>query len=68
MSILWCSEENKFLGFIENFVILLWRFFDDKETWEIYKQFLWGPAFMVTPVLVPVSVTMYLFIKWFDLI
>lgn len=68
MSILWCSEENKFLGFIENFAILLWRFFDDKETWEIYKQFLWGPAFMVTPVLVPVSVTMYLFIKWFDLI
>ncbi|XP_051012796.1 sucrase-isomaltase, intestinal [Acomys russatus] len=32
---------------------LMHEFFDDKETWEIYKQFLWGPAFLVTPVLEP---------------
>lgn len=32
---------------------LMHEFFDDKTTWEIYKQFLWGPAFMVTPVLEP---------------
>lgn len=34
---------------------ILSRFFNDKLTWDIFKQFLWGPAFMVTPVLDPVS-------------
>ncbi|XP_053315016.1 sucrase-isomaltase, intestinal [Spea bombifrons] len=30
---------------------LLHEFIEDKETWDIYKQFLWGSAFMITPVL-----------------
>ncbi|XP_075403992.1 sucrase-isomaltase, intestinal [Tenrec ecaudatus] len=48
---------------------LLHEFFDDRETWNIYKQFLWGPAFMVTPVLEPhaVNVTGYVpNARWFD--
>ncbi|XP_041515159.1 sucrase-isomaltase, intestinal [Microtus oregoni] len=48
---------------------LMHEFFDDKETWEIYKQFLWGPAFMVTPVLLPVSTTVTGYVpnaRWFD--
>ncbi|ELW64814.1 Sucrase-isomaltase, intestinal [Tupaia chinensis] len=32
---------------------LLHEFFDERPTWDIFKQFLWGPAFMVTPVLEP---------------
>ncbi|XP_068960065.1 sucrase-isomaltase, intestinal-like [Petaurus breviceps papuanus] len=32
---------------------LLHEFVEDKETWDIYLQFLWGPAFLVSPVLEP---------------
>lgn len=32
---------------------LLHEFFEERPTWDIYKQFLWGPAFLVTPVLDP---------------
>ncbi|XP_058412401.1 sucrase-isomaltase, intestinal [Diceros bicornis minor] len=32
---------------------LLHEFFDERATWDIFKQFLWGPAFMVTAVLEP---------------
>ncbi|EGW03465.1 Sucrase-isomaltase, intestinal [Cricetulus griseus] len=45
------------------------QFFDDRGTWEIYEQFLWGPAFMVTPVIEPyrTSVTGYVpNARWFD--
>ncbi|KAM7331303.1 hypothetical protein ACRRTK_010492 [Alexandromys fortis] len=45
------------------------EFFDDKETWEIYQQFLWGPAFMVTPVLEPYVTTVTGYVpnaRWFD--
>ncbi|KAK7820953.1 hypothetical protein U0070_026011, partial [Myodes glareolus] len=48
---------------------LMHEFFDDKETWEIYKQFLWGPAFMVTPVLYPERTTVDGYVpnaRWFD--
>lgn len=48
---------------------LFHEFFDDKETWEIYKQFLWGPAFMVTPVLDPYMTTVTGYVpdaRWFD--
>ncbi|KAL1778054.1 sucrase-isomaltase, intestinal, partial [Sigmodon hispidus] len=48
---------------------LMHEFFDDKATWEIYRQFLWGPAFMVTPVLYPfmTHVTGYVpKARWFD--
>ncbi|KAG7264690.1 hypothetical protein CRUP_006217 [Coryphaenoides rupestris] len=30
---------------------LLHEFVDDRDTWDIYKQFLWGPALLITPVM-----------------
>uniref|UniRef100_A0A8C6W327 Sucrase-isomaltase, intestinal n=1 Tax=Nannospalax galili TaxID=1026970 RepID=A0A8C6W327_NANGA len=48
---------------------LMHEFFNEKKTWDIYRQFLWGPAFMVTPVLHPdqTSVTGYVpNARWFD--
>ncbi|OXB52510.1 hypothetical protein ASZ78_006216 [Callipepla squamata] len=30
---------------------LLHEFVDDRTTWEIYQQFLWGPALLISPVL-----------------
>ncbi|KAK2899547.1 sucrase-isomaltase, intestinal-like [Channa argus] len=30
---------------------LLHEFVHEKHTWEIYKQFLWGPALLITPAL-----------------
>uniref|UniRef100_A0A8C6HZB2 Sucrase-isomaltase, intestinal n=1 Tax=Mus spicilegus TaxID=10103 RepID=A0A8C6HZB2_MUSSI len=48
---------------------LMHEFFDDKETWEIYKQFLWGPAFMVTPVIGPFQTAVNGYVpkaRWFD--
>ncbi|KAM7399513.1 hypothetical protein PAMP_018780 [Pampus punctatissimus] len=30
---------------------LLHEFVNDRNTWEVYKQFLWGPALLITPVL-----------------
>ncbi|NXN60657.1 MGA protein, partial [Rynchops niger] len=30
---------------------LLHEFVEDRTTWEIYKQFLWGPALLISPVL-----------------
>lgn len=35
--------------------ISAFRFLADRETWNIDKQFLLGPAFLVSPVLEPVS-------------
>lgn len=31
------------------------RFTDDKATWSIYEQFLWGPALLISPALHEVS-------------
>ncbi|KAF3827276.1 hypothetical protein GH733_002762, partial [Mirounga leonina] len=48
---------------------LLHEFFNDKLTWDIFKQFLWGPAFMVTPVLEPYADTVQGYVpdaRWFD--
>ncbi|XP_027698085.1 maltase-glucoamylase, intestinal-like, partial [Vombatus ursinus] len=28
-------------------------FLEDRETWDIFRQFLWGPAFLISPVLEP---------------
>ncbi|XP_051499825.1 maltase-glucoamylase-like isoform X2 [Apus apus] len=30
---------------------LLHEFVEDRKTWEIYRQFLWGPALLISPVL-----------------
>ncbi|XP_028723035.1 sucrase-isomaltase, intestinal [Peromyscus leucopus] len=48
---------------------LMHEFFDDRATWKIYKQFLWGPAFMVTPVLDPYMNSVNGYVpnaRWFD--
>ncbi|KAL6037192.1 hypothetical protein STEG23_003002 [Scotinomys teguina] len=48
---------------------LMHEFFDEKLTWEIYKQFLWGPAFMVTPVLDPYRTSVDGYVpnaRWFN--
>lgn len=48
---------------------LLHEFFNEKATWDIFKQFLWGPAFMVTPVLNEHEETVEGYIpntRWFD--
>uniref|UniRef100_A0A8C3Q1W3 P-type domain-containing protein n=1 Tax=Chrysolophus pictus TaxID=9089 RepID=A0A8C3Q1W3_CHRPC len=48
---------------------LLHEFVEDRTTWEIYKQFLWGPALLISPVLDQgaVSVNAYLpNARWYD--
>uniref|UniRef100_G1KU70 P-type domain-containing protein n=1 Tax=Anolis carolinensis TaxID=28377 RepID=G1KU70_ANOCA len=48
---------------------LLHEFPNDKTTWDIYKQFLWGPALMISPVLDQVKVTVNAYIpdaRWYD--
>ncbi|XP_061049452.1 sucrase-isomaltase, intestinal [Eubalaena glacialis] len=48
---------------------LLHEFFNEKPTWDIFKQFLWGPAFMVTPVLEAYADTVEGYVpnaRWFD--
>ncbi|XP_007446500.1 PREDICTED: sucrase-isomaltase, intestinal [Lipotes vexillifer] len=48
---------------------LLHEFFNEKPTWNIFKQFLWGPAFMVTPVLEADADTVEGYVpnaRWFD--
>ncbi|XP_068943501.1 maltase-glucoamylase [Petaurus breviceps papuanus] len=48
---------------------LLHEFVEDKETWDIFHQFLWGPAFLISPVLEPNTrnVTAYFpNARWYD--
>lgn len=48
---------------------LLHEFYNEKPTWNIFKQFLWGPAFLVTPVLEPDTNIVEGYIpntRWFD--
>ncbi|XP_043851669.1 sucrase-isomaltase, intestinal [Dromiciops gliroides] len=48
---------------------VLHEFFDDKETWEIFKQFLWGSGFLVSPVLEPGLRSVRAYVpdaRWFD--
>uniref|UniRef100_G1SKM6 Sucrase-isomaltase, intestinal n=1 Tax=Oryctolagus cuniculus TaxID=9986 RepID=G1SKM6_RABIT len=48
---------------------LMHEFFDDRTTWDIFLQFLWGPAFMVTPVLEPYTTVVRGYVpnaRWFD--
>ncbi|XP_021239396.1 maltase-glucoamylase, intestinal-like, partial [Numida meleagris] len=48
---------------------LLHEFVEDRTTWEIYRQFLWGPALLISPVLDQgaVSVNAYLpNARWYD--
>ncbi|XP_013810008.1 maltase-glucoamylase-like [Apteryx mantelli] len=48
---------------------LLHEFVEDRTTWEIYKQFLWGPALLISPVMEPNAVTVTAYIpnaRWYD--
>ncbi|XP_058151204.1 sucrase-isomaltase, intestinal [Dasypus novemcinctus] len=48
---------------------LFHEFYNDKVTWDIFRQFLWGPALMVTPVLEPNANFVKGYIpnaRWFD--
>ncbi|NWY03495.1 MGA protein, partial [Nothoprocta ornata] len=48
---------------------LLHEFVEDRTTWEIYRQFLWGPALLISPVLEPRAVTVDAYIpnaRWYD--
>ena len=39
--------------------IYIFRFTSDKNTWSVDKQFLWGPAFMVSPAMQEVRTPTY---------
>ncbi|KFP64265.1 Maltase-glucoamylase, intestinal, partial [Cariama cristata] len=48
---------------------LLHEFVEDKTTWEIYKQFLWGPALLISPVLEQGAVAVNAYLpnaRWYD--
>ncbi|XP_038616574.1 maltase-glucoamylase, intestinal [Tachyglossus aculeatus] len=48
---------------------LLHEFVDDKVTWDVFKQFLLGPAFLVSPVLEPAQVEVAAYFpraRWYD--
>uniref|UniRef100_A0A8C3HWM7 Maltase n=1 Tax=Chrysemys picta bellii TaxID=8478 RepID=A0A8C3HWM7_CHRPI len=47
---------------------VLHEFVEDKETWDVYKQFMWGPALLISPVLEnATSVLAYIpNARWYD--
>ncbi|XP_072477631.1 sucrase-isomaltase, intestinal [Notamacropus eugenii] len=48
---------------------LLHEFFEDRETWNIFKQFLWGSGFLVSPVMEPSALNVTAYVpdaRWFD--
>ncbi|NWR81271.1 MGA protein, partial [Centropus unirufus] len=48
---------------------LLHEFVEDKMTWEIYRQFLWGPALLISPVLEQGAVAVNAYLpnaRWYD--
>ncbi|XP_077579158.1 sucrase-isomaltase, intestinal [Stigmatopora nigra] len=48
---------------------LLHEFVTDKSTWDIYKQFLWGPALLISPALDPGVTQIQAYVpnaRWYD--
>ncbi|KFR15019.1 Maltase-glucoamylase, intestinal [Opisthocomus hoazin] len=48
---------------------ILHEFVEDRTTWEIYKQFLWGPALLISPVMQQHAVTVNAYFpnaRWYD--
>ncbi|XP_047912381.2 maltase-glucoamylase-like [Anser cygnoides] len=48
---------------------LLHEFVEDRTTWDIQKQFLWGPALLISPVLEQGAVTVNAYLpnaRWYD--
>ncbi|NWS41511.1 MGA protein, partial [Probosciger aterrimus] len=50
-------------------ILLTCRFVEDRTTWEIYEQFLWGPALLISPVMQQNAVTVNAYLpnaRWYD--
>ncbi|KAM9274801.1 sucrase-isomaltase, intestinal [Cariama cristata] len=48
---------------------MLHEFVEDRTTWEIYKQFLWGPALLISPVMEKNAVSVNAYLpndRWYD--
>ncbi|NWS82756.1 MGA protein, partial [Toxostoma redivivum] len=48
---------------------LLHEFVEDRETWDMDKQFLWGPALLISPVLTENDVSVIAYFpnaRWYD--
>ncbi|XP_029026154.1 sucrase-isomaltase, intestinal-like [Betta splendens] len=48
---------------------LLHEFVNDPNTWQIYRQFLWGPALLITPALDKGATEVFCYIpdaRWYD--
>uniref|UniRef100_A0A672ULX4 alpha-glucosidase n=1 Tax=Strigops habroptila TaxID=2489341 RepID=A0A672ULX4_STRHB len=48
---------------------MLHEFVEDRTTWEIYEQFLWGPALLISPVMQQNAVTVNAYFpnaRWYD--
>ncbi|XP_068261886.1 sucrase-isomaltase, intestinal isoform X1 [Nyctibius grandis] len=48
---------------------MLHEFVEDRTTWEIYEQFLWGPALLISPVMHQNAVTVNAYLpnaRWYD--
>ncbi|OXB62287.1 hypothetical protein ASZ78_012335 [Callipepla squamata] len=48
---------------------VLHEFVEDKQTWEIFEQFLWGPALLISPVMSPNTLTVNAYFpsaRWYD--
>uniref|UniRef100_A0A8C3J7A0 alpha-glucosidase n=1 Tax=Calidris pygmaea TaxID=425635 RepID=A0A8C3J7A0_9CHAR len=48
---------------------MLHEFVEDRTTWEIYEQFLWGPALLISPVMRQNAVTVNAYLpnaRWYD--
>ncbi|KFP72226.1 Maltase-glucoamylase, intestinal, partial [Acanthisitta chloris] len=48
---------------------VLHEFVEDNKTWEIYEQFLWGPALLISPVMTQNAVTVRAYFpnaRWYD--
>ncbi|NXF02875.1 MGA protein, partial [Smithornis capensis] len=48
---------------------VLHEFVEDRNTWDIYEQFLWGPALLISPVMHQGAVTVSAYLpnaRWYD--
>ncbi|XP_069474583.1 sucrase-isomaltase, intestinal [Ambystoma mexicanum] len=48
---------------------LLHEFVKDKNTWDVYKQFLWGPSLLISPVLEEKASEVHAYLpdaRWYD--
>lgn len=46
---------DKLIFYLYNVNIVIFRFYEDTNSWIEDTQFLWGPSLLITPVLKPVS-------------